>query len=148
MSGHIGDYRSKSRFQTSLQVQPAAPEIMINKSLFTFQYGGGTHSCNYTLPTLSGGGSTPLGHRRWYRLRVNFGDFRWNSECIVLGSQNYFGTGGNTYNYWNTLVVATSGAISVTNGNGGSSGDLTAELQVFEILGLSHPHHYTYTGGS
>ena len=139
MSGHIGDYRSKSRFHTSLQVEPAAPELLINKSTFNFQYGGGSWTCNYSLPT---------GGRRWFRLRANFGDFRWNSECIVLGSGSYFGTGGNTYNYWNTLVVATSGAVSVTNGNGGSSGNLSAELLVWEIFGLSHPHHYTYTGGS
>jgi len=146
MSGHIGDYRSKSRFHTSQQVEASGSEILINKTRFYFKYGGGTWTTGYNLPAISSGGATPLRNRRWYRLRMNYGDYRWNSECIVLQSDNYFGTGGNLYNHWNTISVSTTGAVSCVNGNGGSTGDLYAELLVWEIFGRSYPHHYTYIG--
>ena len=115
------------------------PEMLIHQGTFYFQYGGATTSANYTFP--QGTSST-----RFFRARMNFGDYRWNSECIVMNSNNYFGTGGNLYNHWNTIQVTTGGVVNCVNGNGGSSGNLTAELRVWVIE--APLMDWTYGGGS
>ena len=113
---------------------------LIHHGTFTFNYGGATTSCNYTLPT-------GTGLRQWYRLLINFSDYRWNSECVVFGSSDYFGTGGNLYNHWNTIQVTTGGVVNCANGNGGTGGPFTAELRVWEV---ESPHltNYIYSGGN
>ena len=138
MSGHLGDYKGKSHYLTSSQVHASAPEKLIYKGTFNFQYGGGTWSTGYSLPT---------GGRRWFRLRSNYGDSRWNCEAIAMSQASYFGFIAKLYEQWNRLAMDTAGAVSVVNGNGGSTSNLLSELLVWEIFGTTgYPGDYVYVG--
>ena len=144
MSGHIGDYKSKSHWHTSEQIQASAPEKLINHSTFVFQYGGGTWTTNYNLPAVTTSGS---GNHRWFRLRTRYTDSRWNAEGICLVTQTYAGFYGKVYAQWNDLTInASDRLVSLVNGNGGSTSNLTAELLVWEIFGASYPHRHDYFG--
>ena len=113
-------------------------------STFVFQYGGGTWTTNYSLPAVTDASS---GHHRWFRLRTRYGDSRWNAEGIALVTQTYAGFLGQVYNQWNTLSLnASTRAVSIVNGNGGSTNNLTAEILVWEIFGATYPMVQNYKG--
>ena len=144
MSGHIGDYKSKSHWYSPFQMSAAAPERLIHQGKSYFQYGGGTWSTGYNLPAVTTASS---GHHRWFRLRTRFVDSRWNSEGIALVTQTYAGFLGQLYNQWNTLALAAdTRLVSIVNGNGGTSGNMYTELLVWEIFGATYPMVQNYIG--
>jgi len=124
MSGIVGGVTSRTGTM-DLSVERDHVAHQIYHGTFNFQYGGANYTANYTLPETAG--------RQWYLLRENYSDARWSSEAITMNAAGYYGVSHNLYNHWNTIVIATTGVVSITNGNGGTSGNLLGEIRIWEI---------------
>ena len=106
------------------------PWKFIHQDTFVFQYGSGTWTTNYTLPQ-NISNSSGIDSDKYYWARTNSSDGRWSSDMIVMGSPTNNFYHNRVGGYWNYLQVTTGGLIQVLNQNGGSSGNITAELRVW-----------------
>jgi hypothetical protein len=129
MSGIIDSVGSKSGVIGEIGPRDK-PWKFIYQGVFNFQYGGGTWSTGYTLPQniTNGSGSDS---RKYYWIRTNWGDGRWNGNMIVMGSPTNSFYGQKLADQWNQITVSAGGLISIVNQNGGTSGDLSGEIRVW-----------------